>query len=258
MTVSSNQFQLHNHLLRHGMLNWVTRGVYLGTQRNYFMMHIDDIFLPDAKWDPVTNITPGDASVPTCALAGASRAAPRCGWCRATYGRDRLAERQRHPVRVPVQRGGARTERAPIRDDDVCSRTRRSSGGSTTRSPTLSSIPCHRSPPRARSPTTSRSPTPTPRSPTSTRRRSSPASTRASAPTCPRRSASANPSVVTAFNNTGIQLGRRRQLGEAQPARRRTGLTVPRYPSNVYYNVETRARPARRVQLDLQACSIRP
>src|SRR4051794_7085235 len=30
MTVASNQFQNHNELLRHGMLNWVTRGVFLG------------------------------------------------------------------------------------------------------------------------------------------------------------------------------------------------------------------------------------
>jgi hypothetical protein len=33
-TVDSNAYQIHNQLLRHGMLNWVTRGVYLGYQRN--------------------------------------------------------------------------------------------------------------------------------------------------------------------------------------------------------------------------------
>jgi hypothetical protein len=75
-TVSSNQNQIENQLLRHGMLSWVTRGVYLGTQRNYFAMNIDDIFLPDAKWDPDTNSTPGDASVPTCVLAGAPVTCP--------------------------------------------------------------------------------------------------------------------------------------------------------------------------------------
>jgi hypothetical protein len=57
MTVNSNQFQSHNQLLRHGMLNWVTRGVYLGHQRNYLELHVDDIFLPDDSWDPVTNTT---------------------------------------------------------------------------------------------------------------------------------------------------------------------------------------------------------
>ncbi len=57
MTVASNQFQNHNQLLRHGMLNWVTRGVYLGYERNYLELDVDDIFLPDDKWDPVANVT---------------------------------------------------------------------------------------------------------------------------------------------------------------------------------------------------------
>ena len=57
MTVNSNQWQSHNQLLRHGMLNWVTRGVYLGYQRNYLELHVDDVFLPDDSWDPVTNTT---------------------------------------------------------------------------------------------------------------------------------------------------------------------------------------------------------
>ncbi len=35
MTVASNQFQTHNWALRHGMLTWVTRGVFLGYQRAY-------------------------------------------------------------------------------------------------------------------------------------------------------------------------------------------------------------------------------
>jgi hypothetical protein len=50
MTVDSNENQLHAQVLRHGMLSWVTRGVYLGYQRNYFEMQVDDVFLPDARW----------------------------------------------------------------------------------------------------------------------------------------------------------------------------------------------------------------
>lgn len=57
MTVASNQFQTHNQLLRHGMLNWVTRGVYLGYQRNHLELQIDDLFLPDDIWDPESNTT---------------------------------------------------------------------------------------------------------------------------------------------------------------------------------------------------------
>ena len=45
-TVSSNENQIENQLLRHGMVSWVTRGVYLGTQRNYLTLNIDDIFAP--------------------------------------------------------------------------------------------------------------------------------------------------------------------------------------------------------------------
>ena len=61
MTVASNQFQTHNQALRHGMLTWVTRGVFLGYQRNYLGLDVDDIFLGDDKWDPVNNVTIYDA-----------------------------------------------------------------------------------------------------------------------------------------------------------------------------------------------------
>ena len=60
MTVASNQFQNHNQLLRHGMLNWVTRGVFLGYQRNYLELQVDDLFLGDDAWDPATNTTSYD------------------------------------------------------------------------------------------------------------------------------------------------------------------------------------------------------
>ena len=63
----------------------------------------------------------------------------------------------------------------------------------------------------------------------------------------------ANPNVLNAFTNNGIQW-----VGDdnsAKPNQRAVGtaLTVPRYPSNVYYNVAVPARPARRVQLHLPA-----
>jgi hypothetical protein len=50
LTVDSNENQLHAQLLRHGMLGWVTRGIFLGYQRNYYEMQVDDVFLPDARW----------------------------------------------------------------------------------------------------------------------------------------------------------------------------------------------------------------
>ena len=50
-----NSYQLQSELLRHGALNWVTRGVYFGDQRNYVEMDIDDTFTPDDSWDTATH-----------------------------------------------------------------------------------------------------------------------------------------------------------------------------------------------------------
>jgi hypothetical protein len=54
-TIDMNQYNLHNNLLRHGMLSWVTRGVFLGTERNYMTVHVDDLFLSSNRWDPKTH-----------------------------------------------------------------------------------------------------------------------------------------------------------------------------------------------------------
>jgi len=69
MTVASNENQSQAQLLRHGELNWVTRGVFLGYQRNYLELQVDDLFLGDDAWDPATNTTNYDA-------AAASRMTP--------------------------------------------------------------------------------------------------------------------------------------------------------------------------------------
>jgi hypothetical protein len=60
MTVAGNENQSHIQVLRHGMLNWVTRGVFLGFQRNYLELQIDDLFLGDDAWDPATHATSYD------------------------------------------------------------------------------------------------------------------------------------------------------------------------------------------------------
>lgn len=49
-----------SQLLQHGMLNWVTRGVHLGANRNYLSLHIDDAFNGDARWDSEANTTSDD------------------------------------------------------------------------------------------------------------------------------------------------------------------------------------------------------
>lgn len=62
-TVNYNGSQLQTQLLRHGMLNWVTRGVYLGHNRNYFTMHVDDIFIEDSVWDTNSKSTSNTETV---------------------------------------------------------------------------------------------------------------------------------------------------------------------------------------------------
>lgn len=59
-TFDGNQFQLHSWLLRHGQLEWVTRGVYLGLQRSFLELQVDDVFLPDDSWDAAANATDYD------------------------------------------------------------------------------------------------------------------------------------------------------------------------------------------------------
>ena len=70
MTVAANENQSHAQLLRHGMLDWVTRGVFLGYQRNYFEVQVDDLFLGDDAWDPATHTTNYDPAAASRMSAG--------------------------------------------------------------------------------------------------------------------------------------------------------------------------------------------
>jgi hypothetical protein len=60
VTVSMNDSQLAQQLLFPGILSWLTGGVHLGTERNYFSVHIDDVFLGDQRWVLDSNCTSGD------------------------------------------------------------------------------------------------------------------------------------------------------------------------------------------------------
>lgn len=53
-TVDGNAAMIHVQLLRHGMLRWVTRGVFLGHERHYLGLQVDDVFLSDDRWEPAS------------------------------------------------------------------------------------------------------------------------------------------------------------------------------------------------------------
>ncbi|OEJ37612.1 hypothetical protein AR457_31510 [Streptomyces agglomeratus] len=55
-----NQYQQQFRLLARGIVDWMTQGVRLGASRNYFAVHVDDVFAADDRWDTELNCTPGD------------------------------------------------------------------------------------------------------------------------------------------------------------------------------------------------------
>ncbi len=49
-TFDSNQYLLHDLRLAYGLLNWVTKGLFLGEYHVYAAPQVDDVFISDAEW----------------------------------------------------------------------------------------------------------------------------------------------------------------------------------------------------------------
>ncbi|GAB1331398.1 hypothetical protein [Streptomyces sennicomposti] len=64
VTFVYNQYQEQFRLLARGIVEWMTGGVHLGATRNYFAVHVDDVFAADDRWDTRLNCTPGDVDCP--------------------------------------------------------------------------------------------------------------------------------------------------------------------------------------------------
>ncbi|MFD5268512.1 hypothetical protein [Streptomyces sp. NPDC058335] len=60
VTFVYNQYQQQFRLLARGIVEWMTGGVRLGASRNYFAVHVDDVFAADDRWNTALNCTPGD------------------------------------------------------------------------------------------------------------------------------------------------------------------------------------------------------
>ncbi|MFG2636609.1 hypothetical protein ACGFX8_22490 [Streptomyces sp. NPDC048362] len=73
VTFAYNQYQQQFRVLARGMVEWLTQGVHLGQARNYFAVHVDDVFASDARWDTERNCTPGDID---CAGGGDDTGTP--------------------------------------------------------------------------------------------------------------------------------------------------------------------------------------
>ncbi|KOX30457.1 MULTISPECIES: hypothetical protein [unclassified Streptomyces] len=60
VTFVYNQYQQQFRLLARGIVDWMTGGTRLGASRNYFAVHVDDVFAADDRWNSTLNCTPGD------------------------------------------------------------------------------------------------------------------------------------------------------------------------------------------------------
>ncbi|MFE6618141.1 hypothetical protein [Streptomyces sp. NPDC057740] len=60
VTFVYNEYQQQFRLLARGIVEWMTGGVHLGASRNYFAVHVDDVFAADDRWNSTLNCTPGD------------------------------------------------------------------------------------------------------------------------------------------------------------------------------------------------------
>ncbi|HEX4488586.1 MAG TPA: hypothetical protein VH088_20070, partial [Terriglobales bacterium] len=83
-TFDSNQYLKHNLVLAYGLLNWATKGVFLGDYHVYAAAQVDDFFINDAEWVPGTPCTNAgshdrtasdDPSLPTFRLKAADMTA---------------------------------------------------------------------------------------------------------------------------------------------------------------------------------------
>lgn len=81
-SIDGSDWTIHSRLLFHGMLKWVTKGVYLGSYRNYLGVDVDDVFLGNDRWDASTNLlNPDENTVIRMSAGDVLRAA---SWQRQT------------------------------------------------------------------------------------------------------------------------------------------------------------------------------
>jgi hypothetical protein len=67
-TFDSNPYLTHDLVVAYGLLNWVTKGVFLGDYHVYATQEIDDFFINDSEWIPsttcLTNLALKDRTLP--------------------------------------------------------------------------------------------------------------------------------------------------------------------------------------------------
>ncbi|EKX69270.1 hypothetical protein Sipo8835_12695 [Streptomyces ipomoeae] len=86
VTFAHNRHQRQFRVLARGIVEWLTDGVHLGRSRNYFAVHVDDVFAPDSRWDTENDCTPGSID---CGTEGGEGTTPiRMTAADAVYARQ--------------------------------------------------------------------------------------------------------------------------------------------------------------------------
>jgi hypothetical protein len=56
-TFDSSPYLMHDLVLAYGLINWVTKGIFLGEYHTYAAAQVDDFFINDSEWIPGTPCT---------------------------------------------------------------------------------------------------------------------------------------------------------------------------------------------------------
>ncbi len=54
LTFDSNPYLIHDIVLSYGLVNWLTKGIFLGERHIYMSAQVDDFFIDDSEWLPTT------------------------------------------------------------------------------------------------------------------------------------------------------------------------------------------------------------
>src|SRR5262249_21376746 len=54
LTFDSNPNLIHSIVLSYGLLNWLTKGIFLGQRHIYMSPQVDDVFIDDSDWQSAT------------------------------------------------------------------------------------------------------------------------------------------------------------------------------------------------------------
>ncbi|MFL5846324.1 MAG: hypothetical protein ACJ762_16680 [Solirubrobacteraceae bacterium] len=74
-SIDGSDWTIHSRLLFHGMLKWVTKGIYLGSYRNYVGIDVDDVLIGNDRWDPSTKtLNPDESTIIRMTPADVQRA----------------------------------------------------------------------------------------------------------------------------------------------------------------------------------------